>query len=107
VAEPRLAAVDPVRLRGLMGRSGELGLLVPEENTNAGPLVVGEVTACVCVGELTADVFTEKLKPPPPLAFPVPNVTGACCGEPNAPAETAGELNVCGCCSGLGNGEVA
>lgn len=81
VAEPRLAAVDPVRLSGLMGLSGELGLLTPEENTKAGVVVLGDVTACDCVGELTADVFTENEKPPPavpaPPPFPAPNVTGA------------------------------
>jgi len=43
--EPRLAAVEPVRLSGLIGRSGELMLGMPGPNTKAGAAVEGEVTA--------------------------------------------------------------
>lgn len=66
-------------------------MLTPDENTNAGPVLVGEVTAFVCVGDVTPPAgLEEKLKP-------VANAPGVCCGDPKAPTEAAGELIACSC----------
>jgi len=64
-------------------------VLTPEENTKVGPLLVGEVTVFVCVGDVTPPAgLEEKLKP-------VPKAPGVCCGDSKAPTDTAGELIAC------------